>query len=420
MTIKSCGIDFGTSNSTCAVANSNSVRLVNLEGKNSTIPSAIFYSTGKEVFYGRSAINAYVEGEEGRLMRGLKMVLGTSLIEERTRLGLKSIRFTEVLADFMSYIKSKAEDNVQDEISNVVLGRPVHFHDNDTGKDKQSEEALLKIAKSVGFKTIRFQFEPIAAAFAHEKDLDDEQLSLIIDLGGGTSDFTVIKMSSARGLVADRSGDILATAGIRVGGTHFDERLSMKFFMPLLGLGTEYSDIFDQDKTMTVPIAVYSNLSSWPKVHFAQTPKAIRETQELIRRSYEPEKLEKLLSIQSNQEGHAFLQAVENAKIALTDQNRHMEFFPKIDVQIETSRDGFEEAINSEISKISNTISSCLSEAGVSESDIKLVVLTGGSTELPIINRLVKSRFPDARVSNDDKFGSVGVGLGHYAQAHFK
>lgn len=415
----SCGIDFGTSNSTCAVVSPADVSLIKMEQGHKTIPSAIFYSAEKKVFFGREAISAYVEGEEGRLMRSLKMVLGTSLIDERTRIGMRSVRFTEVISEFLRHIKSKAEQAAQQDICNVVLGRPVHFHDDDAEKDIQSENALAKIAASVGFKNVRFQFEPIAAAFAHEKRIEDDQLSLIIDLGGGTSDFTVIRMSANRGLEEDRSKDILATAGIRVGGTHLDERLGMKFFMPALGLGTEYRDVYDGDKIMNAPITVYADLASWPRVHFAQTQKAIRETQELIRQALDPEKLRKLLSIQQGQQGHAFLQSIEQSKIALTDRTSHIQRFPAIDAEIPITRDGFEESIEGEISKISKTMTACLADAGVTESDIKLVVLTGGSTELPIINKLVKTRFPDARISNDDKFGSVGLGLGHYAQASF-
>ena len=416
----SCGIDFGTSNSTCALVQDGIVGLVPLEGSALTIPSAIFYAADKNIYFGRDAIDAYIEGDEGRLMRSLKMVLGTSLIDERTRIGSRSIKFTDILGAFLRHIKSKAETNAGQDITDVVMGRPVHFHDDDTASDALSENALLQIAQSVGFKNIRFQFEPIAAAFAHEKKLQDEELSLIVDLGGGTSDFTVIRMSPHRKIEDDRTGDILSTAGIRVGGTHFDERLSMKDFMPPLGLGSEYRDLFNLAKIMPAPMSVYANLSSWPKVHFAQTAAAIRETEELIKQSLEPKKLEKLLSIQKSQGGHAYLQAVERAKIALTEHQTHTEIFKKLDIHVPTTRQGFESSINGEITRISGAITQCLRDAGVAENNIKRVVLTGGSTELPVINHLIAQRFAHAHISKDDKFGSVGTGLGHYAQSTFR
>jgi hypothetical chaperone protein len=167
-------------------------------------------------------------------------------MEDRTVIGQKSESFISILESYIGHIKSTAESITKQPLKNVVMGRPVNFHDNNPEANRKSQDILEKIAKSVGFKNIEFQLEPIAAAFAHEARLTKEQLALVVDLGGGTSDFTVIRLSPDKMDVRDRNEDILSTAGIKVGGTNFDKKLSMKSFMPELGLGSEFLKVKHQ------------------------------------------------------------------------------------------------------------------------------------------------------------------------------
>ncbi|MEJ2125589.1 MAG: Hsp70 family protein, partial [Alphaproteobacteria bacterium] len=275
----SCGIDFGTSNSTVAISNGKgSAKLVPTENGLPTLPSAVFFHhTGKQPIFGRSAINAYLDGEDGRLMRGLKKVLGTPLMDDKTVIQGRVVGFSDILAIYIKYLKDQAELHAGSEIRNVVLGRPVHFHDNRPDLDDRSAEVIETIARQVGFEEVHFQLEPIAAAFAHEANFDDEKLSLVIDLGGGTSDFTIMRLSCRYMNKPERKQDILATAGVRVGGTTFDYRLSTKYFMPQLGLGSEYKGEFDASKILTVPSTVFAEMSDWHLVHRTHTEKAIQE-----------------------------------------------------------------------------------------------------------------------------------------------
>ena len=133
------------------------------------------------------------------------------------------------------------------------MGRPVHFRDNDPSGDAQAQAELEKIARSVGFKHVAFQYEPIAAAFAHEQNLSSEKLAFVVDIGGGTSDFTVIRLSPTRKLKLDRSDDVLANTGVRIGGNDFDKDLSLKSFMPCFGLGSEYRS---GDKNIKIPFGM--------------------------------------------------------------------------------------------------------------------------------------------------------------------
>ena len=412
-----CGIDFGTSNSTCALARDGHVALVDLEEGKDTIPSAIFFAENQSVEFGRAAIATYIDGEDGRLMRSLKMVLGSSLINEKTRIGKRSLEFVDIISTFLQHIKSRCEIAAGHTVDHVIMGRPVYFYEEDAAADLQAQNALESIAKSVGFKSVQFQYEPIAAAFSHEKRLSKEMLSLVVDLGGGTSDFTVIRLRPDVTVNSDRSSDILSTSGVRVGGTHFDERLSMNSFMPPLGLGSQVRDTFDADKIMDMPMSVYGQLSSWPWVHLAQTQKAISETKQLITLSLSPERLQRLLMVQEHQLGHAYLQAVEGAKIALTDHDAHICKVESPRIDVETYRTEFERSISAELARISGAIDACLTNAQVKARDIDLIVMTGGSTEIPAVNQLIANRFPDAEISELDKFGSVGLGLGYHASS---
>lgn len=416
-----CGIDFGTSNSTVALSLKGEKKLVLLEDGKSTLPSAIFFQPQSAPQFGRKAISSYMDGEEGRFVRGLKKILGTALMEEKTLIGNKAVPFTQILGTFIGHLKDKAEQEAGDSIDSLVLGRPVHFHDDDEDADKKSQKTLEDIAKAAGFKNIDFLFEPIAAAFAHEENIKGEKLSLVVDLGGGTSDFTVIRISQDKMGKHDRRDDILSTSGVRIGGTTFDYRLSLKDFMPQLGMGTQYLDLFDKKKRHHVPTGVYFQLSDWAMVNFAQTKKAIAETLDIKRRAIAPDKIDRLLKLQQNHLGHTLLAQVENAKIGLTDAPAHTVRFKELGEGFDFSvtRQDFEDYIAQDVQKIFQSIEDCLSAAGISKDDIDLVILTGGSTELPLINQLVRENFPHAAISQGNKMDSVGLGLAYRAEHVF-
>ncbi len=416
-----CGIDFGTSNSTCAIFQNGEARLVALEGEKFDMPSAVFYEEGGDILFGREGILAYVEGEEGRLMRGLKSMLGTSLMNERTVINGRATYFKDILRAYLAHIKRRAEQAAGESIEKVVMGRPVHFHDDAPDADAESEAVLREVAGYIGFKEVVFQYEPIAAAFSHERLIDEDKLSLVVDLGGGTSDFTVIRLSPARNVAEDRASDILATSGVRIGGTNFDKRLSMHSFMPYLGLGSQYGTTFDQSKLLDMPTTVYQDLSDWPRVHFAQTQKALIDTQQIRRTTLAPEALDRLIHLQKNKLGHAYLQQAEQAKIALSDEvvvDLSMKALG-YDFAVSVREEELQAAINDQIDKIRSTMMACLDDAGVDADAIELIVLTGGSSELPAINTMVGAVFPNATVSRNDKFCSVGLGLAYSAAQVF-
>src|SRR5258708_363906 len=230
-----CGLDFGTSNSTLGIVRGDEAVLAPLEGAETTLPTAIFFNfTGKPPDFGRAAIAAYADGVDGRLLRSLKSVLGTDLINEATQLRRRWVKFTEVIALVVAHIKARAEAAAGCEIDSVVHGRPVHFVDGDELADRRAEETLTRIAHEAGFRHVSFQFEPIGAALHYERRLNHEVVALIADIGGGTSDFSLVRLGPRRSEPADRSDDVLAHHGRRLRRTDLDRLPTPAAIIPAL------------------------------------------------------------------------------------------------------------------------------------------------------------------------------------------
>ncbi len=183
-----CAIDFGTSNSAVAFADGAALRLAPVEGAYTTLPTAVFFNTDENTrTFGRSALEAYVDGFDGRLMRSMKSILGSALADATTDLGDGSaIRYTDVIALFLAHLKRSAEQAAGASIDRAVLGRPVFFVDDNPRADQLAQQQLEAAARSVGLDEIHFQYEPIAAAFDYESHLSEEGLVLVADIGGGT------------------------------------------------------------------------------------------------------------------------------------------------------------------------------------------------------------------------------------------
>jgi hypothetical chaperone protein len=366
---------------------------------------------------GRAAVDHFFTRAEGRFMRSLKRVLGTSLMKNGTLVNGRLMKFDDIIASFLKNLKDKTNAFAQTEIENVVMGRPVHFVDNDLEADKRAQAELKIIAGKIGFKHIDFQFEPIAAAFAHEVNITGEKLAIVADLGGGTSDFTVIKISNKYINKADRSADILANTGVRVGGNDFDKDLSLTAIMPELGYRSLYGS-----KKLEVPLKYFHDLAEWSKVNFLYTPKNIIQVRQFIHESHDKKRLSRLLTILEKETGHSVLAAAEEAKIALTTEdlyNTPLNFLES-GYAIPIYRNHFEESIRNEVDKISASATQCIQLAGIVNDDIELVILTGGSTEVPVIQAEFKKLFPKAAIADENKLSSVGLGLAYDSQNKFR
>ncbi len=412
----SCGVDFGTSNSSVAISKEGAVSLVPVEQHHHTIPSALFFQRKViEPFYGREAIQCFFERKEGRFMRSLKRVLGTSLMTHGTSINGKPMKFDVIIASFLHNLKAKADAMADDELQHVVMGRPVHFIDNDAEGDLRAQHELKSIAERVGFKYVEFQFEPIAAAFAHEINVKEERLAIVADLGGGTSDFTVIRLSNRYINKTDRSSDILANTGVRIGGNDFDKDLSLSAVMPEIGYKTTYGQ-----KNLEVPLKPYHDLAEWSKVNSLYNVKLKSQMRQMLHESHDRIRFKRLLTVLEQETGHALLAATEDAKIALTGASQYQVPFNFIEdgLSIAIQRVVFEEAIQQHVQKITTCASDCLRQANVKATEIDLVILTGGSTEVPVVQTEFRKLFPSAAIADENKLSSVGLGLAY--DSHYK
>ena len=407
-----CGLDFGTSNSAIGHAAEAHPSLIPLQDGRASIPTAVFFSfEDGSVTFGRDAVSRYLQRENGRLMRSLKSVLGSSLINEQTQVGTKRIRFDEIISLFLSYVRKAA-----DEPSSVVMGRPVFFVDDDPVADKSAEDQLRQAAQHAGFKHIEFQFEPIAAALDYERHAGTEELAFVVDIGGGTSDFSIVRVSPHRRGKVDRKSDILAYSGVHIGGTDFDRRLELQAVLPYLGLGAKL-----RHKDMETPSWWYQDLATWQRINVLYDHKILADIRRVRRDVFEPEKLDRLLEVLENRKGHALLTAVEDVKIQLSSAK-----LVAMDLQklagiepIDITRKQFDGAIADQIGQIHKTIRNTLSQSNVAADAIGSVFLTGGSSRIPLLLATLRKVFGNARIVEGDAFGSVATGLALEAHSRF-
>ncbi|WP_424363750.1 Hsp70 family protein [Methylocystis parvus] len=416
-----CGLDFGTSNSTVAVQGAQDVELIALEGGSRTLPSSIFFdfSSGAPVF-GRAAIQAYVDGVEGRLMRSLKSVLGTALMDETTRIKTRTYTFKDIIGLIVGRLKQTADAAAGADTTQAVLGRPVHFVDDDPAADRRAQDALEEIARAQGFREIAFQYEPIAAALAYEQTVRNEQYALIADIGGGTSDFSVVRVSPEGKFRADRAADVLANKGVHIGGTDIDRLFSLKTVMPHLGLGTEMRMPFS-DKSILVPNGFYVDLATWHRINLLYTPKVARDIEELQRYALEPQKIARLAEIMECRRGHSIALSVEKAKIDLSGAETAAIDLAEVERGFAVGADPktLNDAIADQLGSLTRTLKETLAASGLAGDRIGAVFLTGGSTAIPAVRTAVTGATPGAKIIEGDMFGAVGYGLGLDARRKF-
>lgn len=414
-----CGLDFGTSNSALGVVRDGAPILAPVEGAATLIPSAIFFDFEHHgrVLFGEEAIGAYIAQHDGRLMRALKSILGSPLIDEKTAVGRKRIALTEVVELFIRHLKSRAEAFLGEEIAQVVHGRPVRFVDGDDAADAKAQAVLEGIARRVGFRDIAFLYEPLAAAYHYEETATHEELVLVADIGGGTSDFSVIRIGPERRALPDRRADILANAGIRIGGTDFDTALSLDAVMPLLGLGSQL-----HGKDLPMPKSIYFELATWATINFAYGHRSEREVRELLAEACEPDKVARLLKTVRRHLGHRIAFAVEDAKIALSAEPSAPIGLAFLEPALgaEATQAGFAQAIAEKSERLTRVAAGCIAASGIPASAIHTVFLTGGSSRVPAVRRAISAAAPEARLATGSDLLSVALGLTREAQRRFQ
>ena len=413
---RACGIDFGTSNSTVGWLRPGVETLIALEDDKITLPSVVFFNMEeRRPVYGRLALHEYLEGYEGRLMRSLKSLLGSKLIKHDTSVLGTAMPFKDLLGLFIAQLKKRAEATAGREFEEVVLGRPVFFVDDDPLADQEAENTLTDVARAIGFKEVSFQYEPIAAAFDYESTIEREELVLIVDIGGGTSDFSLVRLSPERRGMDNRQDDILATGGVHVGGTDFDKQLSLQGVMPLFGYGSRMKS------GAYMPTSHHMNLATWHTINSVYAQKTQIALNSMRYDIVDTGGIDRLFKLIEQRAGHWLAMEIEETKIELThNDSRHL-LLDRVEpgLSVDLSRAMFEASIDNQLERIRNSVTNLLTSAGVGVEQVDTVFFTGGSSGIPALRQSVSAMLPNANHVEGNIFGSIGSGLAIEAKKRY-
>jgi hypothetical chaperone protein len=412
-----CAIDFGTSNSAVAVPDGAALRLAPVEGVYTTLPTAVFFNTDENTReYGRAALEAYIDGFDGRLMRSMKSILGSALAENSTDLGDGSaIKYTDVIAIFVDHLRRSAEASSGDAISRAVLGRPVFFVDDDPRADQLAQQQLEAAAHSVGLREIHFQYEPIAAAFDYESHLTQEGLVLVADIGGGTSDFSLVRVGPQRMNRVERKDDVLAHHGVHVAGTDFDRRVELATILRELG----YLSLDPEGREL--PNRVYFDLATWHLINTVYAPKRVSELALMRHLFINVKQHDRLMRVVERRLGHALAAHAEEAKIGVAAGGETMIDLELVEADLRLAFDEAQliKAGHDETLRIVQAARDTVQAAGVAPRDVGAIYFTGGSTGLAFLSGALAAAFPDAQPVFGDRLASVATGLGIHARRLF-
>lgn len=406
------GIDFGTSNSAMAWADvQGTAHLIPLEGEAVSMPTAVFYNAEDHLtHFGRDAVAQYLSGTEGRLMRSLKSLLGSPLLMEKTEVNGQQVSFLDIVSTFLEALRERAAYALGEAPTRVVMGRPVHFVDDDPERDALAQASLLQAAQAVGFDEVAFQLEPIAAALDYERRLTRESLVLVVDLGGGTSDFTVVRLGPQRMVLANRASDVLATTGVHIGGTDFDQKISLERVMPLLG----YRHLGPQQRE--VPSRTFFDLSTWHLIQWLYLPRALSQAQGLRVNYSDPRLHDRLMTVLKERAGHHVAHEVEQAKIRCSQNDAATQvdlscMEPGLLASLDTA--DMREHLGALLARTVACARACVQRAGLTDSALDAIYLTGGSSALRPFQRALQAEFPSVPLVEGDLFGGVASGLAY-------
>lgn len=407
------GIDFGTSNSAAAFVNAaGKLCPIALEADRTTMPTALYFCPeNAQVHYGSAALQAYLTATQdqvpgGRLMRAIKSLLGSRLMDERTVINGQLVSFFDIVVLYFKALKTRSEQQLGHAVTHAMLGRPVHFVDDDAQRDALAQATLARAAQAAGFESVQFQMEPIAAAFDFERRIERETTTLVVDIGGGTSDFTVIQLGPTRRDNPVRTQDVLATSGVHLGGTDFDRLLNLQWVMPLLGLG------HIGPGGRQVPSGILHDLSTWHLIHHAYTRQRLHHAAELWTAYSDITLHRRLMQVLHERLGHQLLALVEAAKIGCANADAAVEIdLACVESGLHTALtpQTLNQTLQLQLDKIVRCAQQCV--AGSGRPRIDAVYLTGGSSALSPLVRTLEQSFPSATMVHGDRFGGVAAGL---------
>lgn len=417
-----CAIDFGTSNSAVAVPGAGTagagMRLIELEPGQRTMPTAVFYfaegphdADGPPRAFGRAAVAAYVEGHDGRLMRSMKSILGSPLIDQTTDVGGgRGAKYSDIVSGYLKRLRRLAGEPTR-----AVLGRPVFFVDGEPERDAAAQAQLEACARAVGFDEVHFQYEPIAAAFDFEQQATREQLVLVADIGGGTSDFSIVRVGPERMQHLARRDDILASHGVHIAGTDFDRHIELAGLLPQFGYRAT------GPSGREIPSGVYFDLATWHLINTCYAPLRVAEWRNMKSWFSDVRQHARLMTVLEERLGHELAARAEGAKIAISggaDTTVDLSHVER-DLVLPLSEKTAVDALRADLDRIIATAHETVALAGLKAGQVDALYFTGGSTGLRLLVEGMAAGFPQAARVTGDRFASVATGLGLHAQRLF-
>jgi hypothetical chaperone protein len=416
------GLDFGTTNSSLAIVTAGGdvqlARFPHSAGVVESFRSLLYLERVQEPgrvkiksWSGPRGIEQYLcADEKGRLIQSLKSFLASRTLHSTEIFG-RRFQVEELIAKMLSDIRSQAEQQFGTRIRDVVVGRPVCFVGAES--DADDDYALVRLRKALeraGFEDIRFVYEPVGAAYHYESTLGRDELILIGDFGGGTSDFSLLRVGPTIRKRGRRPEDLLGNEGLGLAGDAFDARIIRHLVSPELGADTLLSS---GGKLLPVPNWVYFKLERWHHLSLLKSRETLNMLKSVLSQAIEPERIRALLYLVEHDLGYELHRAVQSLKVGLSHADEAQFHFVDGDVELTGSvtRANFEEWISGEVDAIAGRVDALLSKTGTAARDVDRVFLTGGSSFVPAVRRVFESRFGSEKIRTGDEFTSVARGL---------
>ena len=411
------GIDFGTTNSALSVYRNGTVEVVAVDGSDRAgelMRSVLYFNEENEIYAGHEAIQQYVsDGAAGRFMQSIKTFLPNTSFDSTEIFG-RRYTIDDLVAIILRKIKARGEAHVGCPVESVVLGRPVVFS-TDAAKDAVAEQRLEKAARKAGFKNIWFQYEPVAAALAFEETLQvgQERIVFIGDFGGGTSDFSVIRVKGGDFARSDRRSDVLSLGGVYVAGDKFDSQIMWDKVAHHFGRFARYKTM-GKEEWNSIPKSIIYTLCQWHRIPLLRARKTREHIRVIKGTTDSRQAIEHLENIINDNFGFFLFQAIETAKCELSGREQAMMRFTDRDLCIneEIGKSEFEALNADNFRQIATCIDEVVAQSGLLPAQINTVFLTGGTSRIPHIQELFAERFGRDKLENRDAFTSVVHGLG--------